>query len=52
MWTFPGNLRLQGDSGRILEQVLDALKAKATPAFQQAAAARVAQLKAERDARI
>ena len=33
MWTFPGNLRMQGDSGRILEQLLEALKAKATPAF-------------------
>ena len=24
MWTFPGNLRMQGDSGRILEQVVKA----------------------------
>ena len=51
MWTFPGNLRMQGDSARILEQVLDVLKAKATPAFKQAAAARVEQLNAERDGR-
>ena len=41
MWTFPGNLRMQGDSARILEQVLDELKARATPNFKQAAAARV-----------
>jgi acetolactate synthase-1/2/3 large subunit len=47
MWTFPGNLRMQGDSGRILAQLLDELKKKATPRFKQAAAARVAQLKAE-----
>jgi acetolactate synthase I/II/III large subunit len=54
MWTFPGNLRMQGDAGRILEQVLEALKAKATPAFKQAAAARLEKLKAasaERTAR-
>ena len=38
MWTFPGNLRMQGDSGRILEQVLEDLKAKATPRFKAAAA--------------
>jgi acetolactate synthase-1/2/3 large subunit len=47
MWTFPGNLRMQGDSGRILAQLLDELKKKATPRFKQAAAARVAQLTAE-----
>jgi len=35
-----------GNSGRILEQVLEAVKAKATSAFQQAAAARVAQFAA------
>jgi acetolactate synthase-1/2/3 large subunit len=46
MWTFPGNLRMQGDSGRILEQVLEALKAKATPEFKKAAAARMEKLKA------
>jgi acetolactate synthase-1/2/3 large subunit len=54
MWTFPGNLRMQGDSGRILQQVLTALQAKATPAFRQAAAARLEMLKAaaaEREAR-
>ena len=42
MWTFPGNLRLQGDTGRILEQLLDELKAKATPRFKAAAAVRLA----------
>ncbi len=34
MWTFPANIRMQGDSGRILEQLLEVLKAKATPALQ------------------
>jgi acetolactate synthase-1/2/3 large subunit len=52
MWTFPGNLRMQGDSGRILEQVLEDLKAKATPRFRQAAAARMERIKALRDERI
>jgi acetolactate synthase-1/2/3 large subunit len=52
MWTFPGNVRMQGDSGHILDQVLDALKAKATPRFKAAVAARLARIKAARDQRI
>jgi len=52
MWTFPGNLRMQGDSGRILEQLLGELKAKATPKFKAAAAARLERIKALRDERI
>jgi acetolactate synthase I/II/III large subunit len=48
MWTFPGNLRMQGDSGRILEQVLEDVKAKATPRFKKAAAERVERIKALR----
>src|SRR5271155_5894455 len=44
MWTFPGNLRMQGDSGRILEQLLAELKEKA--------AARLTRIKAMRDERI
>src|SRR6185503_13252669 len=31
MWTFPGHLRMQGSSARILEQVVEELKARATP---------------------
>jgi len=50
MWTFPGNLRMQGDSGNILAQLFDELKKKATPAFKQKAAARVEQLKSEHKA--
>jgi len=50
MWNFPGNLRMQGDSGHILEQVIEAVKRKATPAFRQKAASRVAQLQAEHEA--
>src|SRR5262249_1257028 len=52
MWSFPSNLRLQGNSGRIIEQVLEAVKAKATPAFRQAAAARIAKFKDENEKRL
>src|SRR5262249_13583224 len=52
MWSFPSNLRLQGNSGRIVEQLLDAVKAKATPAFKQAAASRIAQFGAETEKRL
>jgi acetolactate synthase-1/2/3 large subunit len=52
MWTFPGDLRMQGDSGRILDQLLAELKAKATPRFQAAAAARLDRLKAARKERL
>ena len=48
MWTFPGNVRMQGDSGVILGQLLEAVKAKATPKFKEAAAKRVAALTEER----
>src|SRR3981081_3390686 len=52
MWTFPSNLRLQGDSARILTQLLARLKEIATPAFRTAAAARVASFAGVRAARI
>jgi acetolactate synthase I/II/III large subunit len=52
MWTFPGNLRMPGDSARILEQLLDELKAKTTPRFRQAAQGRLARIAAERAARL
>jgi acetolactate synthase-1/2/3 large subunit len=52
MWTFPGNLRLQGGTGRILDQLLTLLKAKATSRFKAAAAARVDRLKAVRKERL
>jgi acetolactate synthase I/II/III large subunit len=52
MWSFPGNLRMQGDSGSILGQVLEALNAKATPRFKAAAAARRERIKALRDERL
>jgi acetolactate synthase-1/2/3 large subunit len=52
MWTFPGHLRLQGDSGCILEQLLVELKAKATPAFKATAAARLERLQSLRRQRL
>jgi acetolactate synthase-1/2/3 large subunit len=51
MWSFPGNIRMQGDSGRILEQVLKVLKAKAAPKFNDAVATRMARIKTLRDER-
>ena len=50
MWTFPGNMRMQGDSGVILGQLLEELKKKATPKFKEAAAKRVEAHTAERKA--
>ena len=52
MWTFPGHLRLQGSTGRILDQLLTELKAKATPRFKAAAAARLERLKGVREQRL
>ena len=51
MWTFPASLRLQGDSYRVLSDLLAALKAKADTAFKTRAAARVARLAEEGKAR-
>jgi acetolactate synthase I/II/III large subunit len=52
MWTFPGHLRMQGDSGYILEQLLAELKVKATPRFKAAAEARLGRLKVAREQRL
>ena len=51
MWTFPGNLRLPGDSYRILSDLLAMLKARADEGFKARAADRVAKLAAEGKAR-
>src|SRR4029077_3400653 len=51
MWTFPGHLRLPGDSHRILSDLLVALKAKADPGFKVRAAERVKRLAEEGKAR-
>jgi len=52
MWTFPSSLRLQGDSARILSQLLAKLKEIATPKFREAAAARVKSFEKVRTARL
>ena len=51
IWGFPSNLRLPGDSVLILSQVLEALKARATPAFREAASRRLDAMTLERDGR-
>jgi acetolactate synthase-1/2/3 large subunit len=51
MWGFPNNLRIEGDSWRILAQLLQELKTRATPGFRAAAAKRVAALAKEHEAR-
>jgi acetolactate synthase-1/2/3 large subunit len=52
MWTFPGHLRMQGDSGQILEQILAELQAKAPPRFTAAAADRLEHLETAREERL
>lgn len=51
MWTFPGNLRLAGDSHRVLGDLLAALQSKADAGFRARAAERVRQLTDEAKAR-
>jgi acetolactate synthase I/II/III large subunit len=51
MWSFPGNLRLQGDSYRTLSDLLVVLKELADGAFKARAAARVQLLAEEHRAR-
>ena len=51
MWTFPASLRLQGDSHRVLSDLLAVLKAKADATFRTRAEARVARLAEEGKAR-
>ena len=46
MWGFASNLRIEGDSNLILAQLLDALRARATPKFTAAARSRVEALAA------
>src|SRR5437879_1387081 len=47
IWGFASNARLQGDSVLILKQLLEVLKAKATPAFREAAAKRLEAMRGE-----
>jgi acetolactate synthase I/II/III large subunit len=47
IWGFPTNLRMGGDATTILRQLVEALKAKATPAFRDAVAKRMEAIKKE-----
>ncbi|WP_414463725.1 thiamine pyrophosphate-requiring protein [Hyphomicrobium sp. DY-1] len=51
MWPFPANLRLEGRSARILAQLLNALRKRATPKFKFEATKRFAALKEAQHAR-
>ena len=51
MWTFPANLRLQGDSHRFLVDLLAVLKARADAGFKARAAERVKAMSEELRAR-
>src|SRR5712691_1775135 len=51
IWGFASNARVQGDSVLILRQLLEALRAKATPAFREAAAKRVEAMRGEGNGR-
>ncbi|HEY5128277.1 MAG TPA: thiamine pyrophosphate-requiring protein, partial [Bradyrhizobium sp.] len=42
MWGFPTDMRIQGDCAIVLQQVLDAVEARADDAFRRRAAARIA----------
>jgi acetolactate synthase-1/2/3 large subunit len=52
MWGFPANLRIQGDSVRILGQIIEAIEARASPAFRATVAQRVEAFAEEHRARI
>ena len=52
MWTFPANLRLQGDSARTLHMLVKHLEQIATPKFRRDVAARSRTFELERSERI
>ena len=47
MWSFPADLRIEGDAAALLRQLIDAVDALATPAFRDAAARRVERMAGE-----
>ncbi|VCU68918.1 Benzoylformate decarboxylase [Pigmentiphaga humi] len=47
MWSFPANARFPGDSARILEQLADAVEARADPSFSARVASRNAKIAEE-----
>jgi len=50
MWGFPTDLRIQGDCATILQQVCEAIEARADNAFRQRVAARIASWSGAREA--
>jgi acetolactate synthase-1/2/3 large subunit len=50
MWGFPTDMRIQGDCAIVLQQVLDAVEARADDAYRRRVAARVASWSTARDA--
>ncbi|HVL56580.1 MAG TPA: thiamine pyrophosphate-dependent enzyme, partial [Burkholderiaceae bacterium] len=51
MWSYPADVRIEGDSARILAQLLEAMQAIAPAGFAQTAARRVEQLASAQRAR-
>ena len=51
MWSFPADQRIEGDGAQLLQQLIDAVEALATPEFRAAAHQRVAALELEHDQR-
>lgn len=52
MWGFPANLRIQGDSARILAQLIEAIVTRASPALRADVTKRVEAFGREREARM
>jgi acetolactate synthase I/II/III large subunit len=50
MWGFPTDMRVQGDCGIVLQQVLDAVEARADEAYRARVAARIASWSGTREA--
>ncbi len=51
MWGFPADVRVHGDSALVLQQVLDIVRAAATPEFESRVAARMVALQAASEKR-
>jgi acetolactate synthase-1/2/3 large subunit len=49
MWGFPTDMRIQGDCATVLQQVLDAVEARADDAYRRRAAERIASWSGERE---
>jgi acetolactate synthase I/II/III large subunit len=50
MWGFPTDMRIQGDCATVLQQVLEAVEARADDAYRQRVAARIASWSGAREA--